>query len=57
MSPIFILPYVQVVGFRQTLYFMIIVDYCGGGGNDMCFHFENQETKFAGLISPVFEFV
>lgn len=49
----FILPYVQVVGFRQTLYFMIIVDCWGGGRDDMCFRFENQET----LISPVFEFV
>ena len=27
----FILPYVQAVGFRQTLYFMIIVDYWGWG--------------------------
>lgn len=53
----FILSYIQAVGFRQTLYFMIIADWWGWGGNDTCFHFENQETKFPGLISPVFEFL
>ena len=53
----FILSYIQAVGFRQTLYFMIIADWWGLGWNDTCFHFENQETKFPGLISPVFEFL